>query len=175
MQRQLISPTTIDRFLLNLFRFNSSAKFCSLSTPMTSSIVLPSISLAKPGFGASEPFRSSSCFGFRNEVRMFSRWNLEKSRVFMSVAVGSQAVVVDDALFKDYKPSSAFLFPGQVRFWFCFLCIISCYFCADIALLLWWFMRWLLIQFLLHCCSLSYREEYFFTLFHMFFLTEDMS
>ncbi|XVF20376.1 hypothetical protein REPUB_Repub11eG0193000 [Reevesia pubescens] len=39
--------------------------------------------------------------------------NLSKSRVFMSVSVGSQAVVVDDAFFADYKPTSAFLFPGQ--------------------------------------------------------------
>ncbi|CAI9774673.1 unnamed protein product [Fraxinus pennsylvanica] len=31
----------------------------------------------------------------------------------MSVAVGSQTTVVDDALFKDYKISRAFLFPGQ--------------------------------------------------------------
>ncbi|XVF05809.1 hypothetical protein REPUB_Repub05bG0204800 [Reevesia pubescens] len=38
--------------------------------------------------------------------------NLSRSRIFMSVSVGSQTVV-DDALFADYKPTSAFLFPGQ--------------------------------------------------------------
>jgi hypothetical protein len=34
----------------------------------------------------------------------------------MSLSVGSQTqtVVVDDTLFLDYKPTSAFLFPGQV-------------------------------------------------------------
>ncbi|KAL6577196.1 hypothetical protein OROMI_011472 [Orobanche minor] len=80
---------------------------------MASSIVLPSISLTKAAFGASEPLRSSSCLGFKNEIRRVSRLNFEKSKVFMSVAVGSEGVVVDDALFKDYKPSSAFLFPGQ--------------------------------------------------------------
>ncbi|KAL6499845.1 hypothetical protein OROGR_027755 [Orobanche gracilis] len=80
---------------------------------MASSIVLPSISLTKAAFGASEPFRSSSCLGFKNEIRRVTRSNFEKSKVFMSVAVGSEGVVVDDALFKDYKPSSAFFFPGQ--------------------------------------------------------------
>ena len=36
----------------------------------------------------------------------------------MSLSVGSQnqTVVVDDTLFIDYKPTSAFLFPGQVSF-----------------------------------------------------------
>ncbi|KAG8496147.1 hypothetical protein CXB51_009501 [Gossypium anomalum] len=38
--------------------------------------------------------------------------NPSRSRVFMSVSLGSQTVV-DDALFADYKPTSAFLFPGQ--------------------------------------------------------------
>ncbi|KAL3616219.1 hypothetical protein CASFOL_039609 [Castilleja foliolosa] len=80
---------------------------------MSSSIVLPSISLSKAAFGASESFRSSTCLGFRNEIQRASRFNLEKSKVFMSVGVGSDAVVIDDAMFKDYKPSSAFLFPGQ--------------------------------------------------------------
>ncbi|XWS71899.1 hypothetical protein CRYUN_Cryun03dG0177800 [Craigia yunnanensis] len=44
--------------------------------------------------------------------RCFRLSNLSRSRVFMSVFVGSQAVV-NDALFADYKPTSAFLFPGQ--------------------------------------------------------------
>ncbi|KAK8683662.1 hypothetical protein V6N13_039715 [Hibiscus sabdariffa] len=44
--------------------------------------------------------------------RRFRLTNPSRSRVFMSVSVGSQTVV-DDALFADYKPTSAFLFPGQ--------------------------------------------------------------
>ncbi|GMI96929.1 EMBRYO DEFECTIVE 3147, malonyl CoA-ACP malonyltransferase [Hibiscus trionum] len=44
--------------------------------------------------------------------RYFRLNNSSRSGVFMSVSVGSQNVV-DDALFADYKPTSAFLFPGQ--------------------------------------------------------------
>ncbi|XP_075521845.1 uncharacterized protein LOC142555071 [Primulina tabacum] len=95
------------RFPLDLIRFGQS----SLS-PMTSSMVLPSISLKKCAFGAPESCRSYRHLGFKNEIRRISRLNLGKSRVFMSVAVGSQTAV-DDALFRDYKPSTAFLFPGQ--------------------------------------------------------------
>ncbi|KAL8525797.1 hypothetical protein ACS0TY_015151 [Phlomoides rotata] len=102
---RLLSPT--------LIRFNPSFKFSSLSATMSSSIVLPSISLTKSAFGASESFKSSSCLGFKNEIRRVSGWKLEKSRVVMSVAVGSETIVGDDALFKGYKPSTAFLFPGQ--------------------------------------------------------------
>ncbi|XP_073142727.1 uncharacterized protein [Henckelia pumila] len=95
------------RFPLDLVRFSHSSLY-----RMTSSIVLPSISLKKCAFGAPESCRSYSHLGFKNEIRRISRLNSGKSRVFMSVAVGSQAPV-DDALFRDYKPSSAFLFPGQ--------------------------------------------------------------
>lgn len=104
-------------FLSYLIRLNSSPKLTSLSTSMASSIVLPSVSLKSSAAVGS--FRSSNGLGFRNDVRRISPWNVEKSRVYMSVAVGSQATTaVDDALFKDYKPSSAFLFPGQVGFRF---------------------------------------------------------
>ncbi|XP_073050595.1 uncharacterized protein [Primulina eburnea] len=95
------------RLPLGLIRFN-----LSFLSPMSSSIVLPSISFKKSTSGAPESCRSYSSLGFRNESRGFSRLNLAKSRVFMSVAVGSHTAV-DDALFRDYKPSSAFLFPGQ--------------------------------------------------------------
>ncbi|OMO50692.1 hypothetical protein COLO4_37924 [Corchorus olitorius] len=44
--------------------------------------------------------------------RCFRLHNSSRSRVFMSVSIRSQAVV-DDALFADYKPTSAFHFPGQ--------------------------------------------------------------
>ncbi|KAK8696039.1 hypothetical protein V6N13_001178 [Hibiscus sabdariffa] len=43
--------------------------------------------------------------------RCISLNNPSRSAVFMRVSVGSQ-IVVDDALFADYKPTSAFLFPG---------------------------------------------------------------
>ncbi|CAN4113947.1 unnamed protein product [Withania somnifera] len=48
----------------------------------------------------------------KNGFRRLSCNNLDNSRVFMSssVTVGSR---IDDALFADYKPTSAFLFPGQ--------------------------------------------------------------
>ncbi|KAJ8458719.1 hypothetical protein OPV22_031645 [Ensete ventricosum] len=36
-----------------------------------------------------------------------------RSRISMSVSVGSRATVGTDALFQDYKPSCAFFFPGQ--------------------------------------------------------------
>ncbi|XP_008804135.2 malonyl CoA-acyl carrier protein transacylase [Phoenix dactylifera] len=39
--------------------------------------------------------------------------NLSRSRVSTSVSVGSRASAAEDTLFLDYKPSCAFLFPGQ--------------------------------------------------------------
>ncbi|KAG6523143.1 hypothetical protein ZIOFF_012996 [Zingiber officinale] len=39
--------------------------------------------------------------------------SLWRSRVSMSVSVGSRSSVANDALFQDYKSSTAFLFPGQ--------------------------------------------------------------
>lgn len=80
-----------------------------------SSLVLPSISPKKLTFDAPDSFKSSNsvCFGGLNHgVRSFGSRNVGKSRVRMSVSAGSQ-VAVDDALFLDYKPTSAFLFPGQ--------------------------------------------------------------
>ncbi|KAG5628658.1 hypothetical protein H5410_000375 [Solanum commersonii] len=60
----------------------------------SSSLILPSIS--------------------SNGFRRFSPLKLDKSRVFMSsISVGSRIAAVDDALFTDYKPTNAFLFPGQ--------------------------------------------------------------
>ncbi|KAF7816167.1 malonyl CoA-acyl carrier protein transacylase [Senna tora] len=88
---------------------------------MSSSLTLPSISLKKiPSPSPSPSPRSqlflpsnSLCFSAsRDGVRSFGLKHSDRSRVFMSVSVGSQTVV-DDALFSDYKPSSAFLFPGQ--------------------------------------------------------------
>ncbi|KAJ9543561.1 hypothetical protein OSB04_023268 [Centaurea solstitialis] len=100
-----------------LRRFNNSPRFLrpfssfNLLPTMasSSSLLLPSVSLNHSFDSRSS---SSVCFGgFRHGgVR---RLNLEKSRVSMSVSVGSNTVVVDDALFADYKPTNAFLFPGQ--------------------------------------------------------------
>ncbi|KAH0784078.1 hypothetical protein KY290_003676 [Solanum tuberosum] len=60
----------------------------------SSSLILPSIS--------------------SNGFRRFCPMKLDKSRVFMSsISVGSRIAAVDDALFADYKPTNAFLFPGQ--------------------------------------------------------------
>lgn len=95
---------------------HSLLPFDSLST-MSSSLLLPSISPQNLAiFEAPESLRSSNsvCFtGFKHGIRGFGSRNLDKSRVFMSVSVGSQTAV-NDALFSDYKPTSAFLFPGQV-------------------------------------------------------------
>ncbi|KAG5515052.1 hypothetical protein RHGRI_036179 [Rhododendron griersonianum] len=92
-------------------RFPSSN---SISATMASSLVSPSISVQNLAFNSSEPFRSSSCLaGSNHGIRRFGPRNSNKSRVFASVSVGSPAVAVDDAFFKDYKPNYAFLFPGQ--------------------------------------------------------------
>ncbi|PIA59564.1 hypothetical protein AQUCO_00400446v1 [Aquilegia coerulea] len=99
---------------ITLFRsFSSSIKTMSCS----SALFLPSVSLQKISFN-----QSTSSSGIRNGiVRNFnSKKNLDKSRVFMSV-VGSKTSTtttttttgVDDGLFLDYKPTTAFLFPGQ--------------------------------------------------------------
>ncbi|GJZ09424.1 malonyl-CoA:ACP transacylase, partial [Tanacetum coccineum] len=71
----------------------------------SSSLLLPSIQLNH--VSSSGSLRSSNtsyvCFnGFR-------RFNMGKARVSMSVT----ATAVDDKLFNDYKPTTAFLFPGQ--------------------------------------------------------------
>ncbi|XP_022859824.1 uncharacterized protein LOC111380475 [Olea europaea var. sylvestris] len=82
-------------------------KFPLFSTMASSSLVLPSISLRRSSI-------STSSLGFKNDVPRISVKNLDRrGRVFMSIAVGSQSTVVDDALFNDYRPSRAFLFPGQ--------------------------------------------------------------
>ncbi|EXB78527.1 hypothetical protein L484_011151 [Morus notabilis] len=77
---------------------------------MSSSLALPSASLALSG--SSKSSNCSPLCGFGNGFRSCGARNLGRSRVFMSVSVGSQTVV-HDGLFADYKPSLAFLFPGQ--------------------------------------------------------------
>ncbi|XP_062086665.1 uncharacterized protein LOC133792752 [Humulus lupulus] len=83
----------------------------TINNTMSSSLTLPSVSLSLSGSSR----RSCSCSSFssfRNGIRSFGPRNLNRSRVFMSVSVGSQTVV-HDGLFSDYKPTLAFLFPGQ--------------------------------------------------------------
>ncbi|XP_010557191.1 PREDICTED: uncharacterized protein LOC104826277 isoform X1 [Tarenaya hassleriana] len=70
-----------------------------MAATVSSSMLLPSVSVNNLSFS-------------RNASRGFAVKNLRGSRVFMSLSVGSQTTV-DDALFADYKPTSAFLFPGQ--------------------------------------------------------------
>ncbi|KAJ8650889.1 hypothetical protein MRB53_003912 [Persea americana] len=92
----------------------------SLFQMSSSSIVLPSLSLQRLSSNAAAPdslkILNPSRFPIsRHGSRTSLRRNLQKSRVFMSVSVGSAAAAaaVEDSLFGDYKPTSAFLFPGQ--------------------------------------------------------------
>ncbi|KAK9280528.1 hypothetical protein L1049_014220 [Liquidambar formosana] len=99
------TPSSLQHFLIRLSQQPSDF----LSTAMaSSSFALPSISLNK----LSSSNNSTSFARCRHGVRSFSTRNLDRSRVFMTVSVGSSASV-HDALFSDYKPSCAFLFPGQ--------------------------------------------------------------
>ncbi|KAK6927146.1 Acyl transferase [Dillenia turbinata] len=81
---------------------------CSIAT-MSSSLLFPSIYLNNTSFNSSN---SSSHFRIGHGISRFNPKSLNSSRVSMSVSVGSLNAV-DDALFSDYKPSLAFLFPGQ--------------------------------------------------------------
>ncbi|KAJ4725495.1 Malonyl-CoA:Acyl carrier protein transacylase [Melia azedarach] len=85
-----------------ILRSPSSHYTHSLSTTMASSLAFPSISLQKHIF-----FNGSTASFNKMGIRSIGR-----SGVFMSVSVGKQAVV-DDALLADYRPTTAFLFPGQ--------------------------------------------------------------
>ncbi|XP_077212987.1 uncharacterized protein LOC143848075 isoform X1 [Tasmannia lanceolata] len=80
---------------------------------MCSSILLPSISLLKISYNASDSSKIFDPSSFRHGIRCSFSKNLEKSRFPMSVSIGSRATAVDDALFSDYKAHYAFLFPGQ--------------------------------------------------------------
>ncbi|XP_030963906.1 uncharacterized protein LOC115985071 [Quercus lobata] len=102
----------LHRSLIQRTLSSSSSRFAlppfsnSLSTMASSSLTLPSISLHKQ-----LPFNASSSNSLR--IRSLQPRNPDRSRVFMtSVSVGSQALV-NDSLFSDYSPTSAFLFPGQ--------------------------------------------------------------
>nr|XP_023911706.1 uncharacterized protein LOC112023317 [Quercus suber]POF11252.1 malonyl-coa-acyl carrier protein transacylase, mitochondrial [Quercus suber] len=102
----------LHRSLIQRTLSSSSSRFAlppfsnSLSTMASSSLTLSSISLHKQ-----LPFNASSSNSLR--IRSLRPRNPDRSRVFMSsVSVGSQALV-NDSLFSDYSPTSAFLFPGQ--------------------------------------------------------------
>ncbi|CAI9107067.1 OLC1v1006343C3 [Oldenlandia corymbosa var. corymbosa] len=98
--------------------FGNSNSISTMSS-LSSSLVLPSsVSLSKQHqilpFGSPEFLKNSSGFlGFKNGARGFSLKGLDKSRVSMSVAAVGSQTIASDALFQDYKPSCAFLFPGQ--------------------------------------------------------------
>ncbi|XP_057726098.1 uncharacterized protein LOC130941562 [Arachis stenosperma] len=77
----------------------SHSSFSAMAS--SSSLTLPSLSLNN--FPSSPSYAHSRTFNLP----------LLRSRVFMSVASGSQVSVLNDAPFSDYKPSNAFLFPGQ--------------------------------------------------------------
>lgn len=79
---------------------------------MSSLLTLPSVSLPLRA-SSNRRFVSSAFSGNAARIRCFGPRNLERSRVSVSVSVGSQQTV-DDCLFLHYKPSCAFLFPGQV-------------------------------------------------------------
>lgn len=64
----------------------------------------------------SAPVRQISTHGQRARVSSLNKF-ATRSRVSMTASVGSQVAVADDLLFKDYKPTCAFLFPGQVLDW----------------------------------------------------------
>lgn len=104
----------------------------SLATMSSSLAISVPLTLSR----SSKTSNSSSLLGFKNEFRSFGAGNFGRSRVSMSASVGSQTVV-NDALFSDYKPSLAFLFPGQVSCWneYLFLVSWSIFVCAHIVLL----------------------------------------
>ncbi|KAL8138614.1 hypothetical protein V2J09_004615 [Rumex salicifolius] len=82
---------------------------------MSSSIVSPSITLKRVSINCSESLKGLNCTriaGFGNGIQSVGLKNSRNPRVRMNVSVGSQISVTDD-LSVDYKPSCAFLFPGQ--------------------------------------------------------------
>ncbi|KAI7730800.1 hypothetical protein M8C21_021399 [Ambrosia artemisiifolia] len=86
----------------------------TMASSSSSSLLLPSLSLNHhhPSLHSSS-FKNPSSVSFRTlNHHGFHRLNLVKSRVSMSLSTGP-TTVIDDALFIDYKPTTAFLFPGQ--------------------------------------------------------------
>ncbi|KAK9176299.1 hypothetical protein WN944_028314 [Citrus x changshan-huyou] len=92
---------------------SSSSHYIFYTHPLmasTTSLAFSSISLHNRNHKRTTFFNGSAASFNRIGVRR----SLARSGVFMSVSVGKHtAVTVDDALFADYKPTNAFLFPGQ--------------------------------------------------------------
>nr|XP_043611054.1 malonyl CoA-acyl carrier protein transacylase [Erigeron canadensis] len=98
--------------------------FLSSMAASSSSLILPSVSLNKQHTGfnsnllrnSSSSSSSSVCFG---GLKHGDRHHINKRGgvvTMMSTSVGSSSSIstkIDDALFNDYKPTNAFLFPGQ--------------------------------------------------------------
>ncbi|KAK1271430.1 hypothetical protein QJS04_geneDACA005973 [Acorus gramineus] len=75
---------------------------------MASTALFPSASLHRLSFAAAAAATGGSRHGLRTPLARGSRVSMS------AMSVGSTAVsAVDDVLFSDYKPSSAFFFPGQ--------------------------------------------------------------
>ncbi|XP_072996853.1 uncharacterized protein [Typha latifolia] len=94
-------------------RANPLLCHASFSFPPRTSISLASMA-SSASFAllpSTPPLRASRHgSGARVSPSLRSLW---RSRVSMSVSIGSQVSVANDALFKDYMPTCAFLFPGQ--------------------------------------------------------------
>ncbi|KAF9591915.1 hypothetical protein IFM89_010273 [Coptis chinensis] len=92
-------PSFVSRFSNSLI----TTMACS-SSSSAAALLVPSASLHKISFHPK--FDSLRFSGLTNG-------RVKPSRLCMSVSVGSSTSVVDDGLFVDYKPTTAFLFPGQ--------------------------------------------------------------
>lgn len=125
MQALFPNPLIAFRFSPTISSLSESTRISANTMSASSSLVLPSsVSVNKKLV-----FRTCNSLGFKNGIRGFSLKNLDKSKVSMSAAAVGSQTTVDDALFKDYKPNCAFLFPGQV--WFSALIYIGALFYVD--------------------------------------------
>ncbi|KAL9257341.1 Malonyl-CoA-acyl carrier protein transacylase, mitochondrial-like protein [Drosera capensis] len=103
----------------DLLSLISLAFFSTSATTMSSSLLSPSLLLTPTLefpriLRGSNYYHYSSVAGFGNGIRRVGIKNVGRmGRVSMSLAVGSKSGVVEDGVFSDYKPSSAFFFPGQ--------------------------------------------------------------
>ncbi|KAM0051160.1 putative Acyl transferase domain superfamily, Acyl transferase/acyl hydrolase/lysophospholipase [Helianthus debilis subsp. tardiflorus] len=77
-----------------------------------SSLLLPSVLANHQPSLDSSSLKSASSLCFGGLKHGVQHHNLDKSMVCMGLSAGS-TTAIDDALFTDYKPTTAFLFPGQ--------------------------------------------------------------
>ncbi|KAJ4753873.1 Malonyl CoA-acyl carrier protein transacylase [Rhynchospora pubera] len=104
MQTSFLQFSRSKTFTLTSLRFSipeRSSLFNRSTMASASMAVLPST-----------PIRQISTHGQRARVSALNKF-ASRSRVSMSASVGSSVALTDDLLFKDYKPTRAFLFPGQ--------------------------------------------------------------